>query len=613
MQIATASLNQTPLDWNRNADNIRQAIDAARQRGTMIVCLPELCISGAGCGEYFRHPAVLDKALDIFFELLPDLRGMIATLGLPLVYEGNILNTSCLVVDGKPFGFQCKTTYSATNFRELAWFRPWAKNYHVPLELNGEAYKLGDCSFEFKLNETETFHVAVEVGEPNWNNPVAAAAHEHRKLDLLLNPAASPFTLEKHRRRLDYARKCTEQFGYAYAFSNILGNESGPLVFDGGSFIAEKGRIVAESKRFSYCDAQLALATLKVDAPEKIVADNSREDELAQAVPLGLYDYLRKSGTKSFVLSLSGGADSTAVAVFVCLGVLFGVAELGLDGFKERFEFVPEIDAAQTPEEIVRRMLLCVYQGTRNSSETTRDAAKTVAESIGAEFLDLDIDKIVQDYVGLIENATGRTLDWASDNLALQNIQARTRGPGAWLLANLRSALLLATGNRSEAAVGYATMDGDTCGSLAPLGGIDKAFLRQFLVWLEKTGPVIGTARRPLPFLSVVNALIPTAELKPSDMNQTDESDLMPYPVLHRIELLGLHERKKETEILETLHREFSEYSLEQLAEWIAKFFRLWSRNQWKRGRYAMAFRLDDTALGDDYPILGMPPALGDQ
>ena len=604
MHIATASLNQTPLDWNRNADNIRQTVDAVRKQGTMILCLPELCITGVGCGEYFRHRNVFDKALDVFFELLPDLKGMIVTLGLPLEYEGHLLNTVCLAVDGKPFGFQCKTAYSETNFHELAWFRPWAKHRHVPFELNGETYKLGDCSFEFKLNETKTFHVAVEVGEPNWNNPVAAAVHERQKLDLLLNPTASPFTLGKHARRLDYARRCTADFGYDYAFANFLGNESGPLIFDGGSFVAENGRILAESKRFSFCDAQIAFGTLNADAPKKNDVAAFREDELAYAVPLGLFDYLRKSGTKSFVLSLSGGADSAAVAVFVRLGVLLGVAELGLDGFKERFDFVPNIETATTTEGIVYRLLLCVYQGTQYSTPTTRNAAQTVARTIGAEFMQLNVDPLVQNHVAMIEKAIGRPLTWESDDLALQNIQARTRGPGAWLLANLRSALLLATGNRSEASVGYTTMDGDTCGSLAPIGGIDKAFLQRFLVWLEKTGPEIDGERYPMPFLSVINAQVPTAELKPSPCGQTDETDLMPYDVLHRIETLGLFERKKAAEILETLRSEFLDHSAERLADWIDKFFRLWNRNQWKRQRYAMSFRLDNTALDGMYPIL---------
>ncbi|HBL45124.1 MAG TPA: NAD+ synthetase, partial [Planctomycetaceae bacterium] len=115
--------------------------------------------------------------------------------------------------------------------------------------------------------------------------------------------------------------------------------------------------------------------------------------------------------------------------------------------------------------------------------------AAHLAAAIGADYLKLDVDAIVEDYVELLSTALGRELNWNTDDIALQNIQARVRAPGVWMIANLRNALLLATSNRSEAAVGYTTMDGDTCGGLSPISGIDKAFLRQWLQWLEKSGP----------------------------------------------------------------------------------------------------------------------------
>src|SRR6185503_12007231 len=110
----------------------------------------------------------------------------------------------------------------------------------------------------------------------------------------------------------------------------------------------------------------------------------------------------------------------------------------------------------------------------------------------------------------LVSDAIGRKLCWNEDDLALQNIQARVRGPSVWLLANLKNALLLSTSNRSEAAVGYATMDGDTCGGLSPIAGIDKAFLRHWLSWLETTGP---DNLYSIPALATINCQAPTAEL----------------------------------------------------------------------------------------------------
>ncbi len=181
-----------------------------------------------------------------------------------------------------------------------------------------------------------------------------------------------------------------------------------------------------------------------------------------------------------------------------------------------------------------------MYQATKNSSETTQNAAASVAEALGARHLVFDVDHIVGDYEAMVAHGIGRDLSWETDDLALQNIQARARAPGVWMLANLAGALLLATSNRSEAAVGYATMDGDTCGGLSPIAGIDKAFLRQWLRWMETDGP---DGLSPLPALAAVNAQQPTAELRPLEQSQTDEGDLMPYDLLDAIERAAIRDK----------------------------------------------------------------------
>ena len=173
------------------------------------------------------------------------------------------------------------------------------------------------------------------------------------------------------------------------------------------------------------------------------------------------------------------------------------------------------------------------------------------------------------------------------------------------MLANIKGALLLSTSNRSEAAVGYATMDGDTSGGLAPIAGIDKAFIRRWLVWCEKQGPDgIG----PLPELAVVNDQAPTAELRPPTSKQTDEDDLMPYKLLDAIERAAIRDKQSPQEILLIMRTEFPQHSRDKLVAWIERFFRLWARNQWKRERYAPSFHLDDENLDPKtwcrFPIL---------
>jgi NAD+ synthase (glutamine-hydrolysing) len=228
-----------------------------------------------------------------------------------------------------------------------------------------------------------------------------------------------------------------------------------------------------------------------------------------------------------------------------------------------------------------------------------------VAEALGAEYFEFDVDRVVEDYKSLVMRGIGRELDWKTDDLALQNVQARARAPGVWMLANIRGALLLSTSNRSEAAVGYATMDGDTSGGLAPIAGIDKAFIRRWLRWCEKQGPEgIG----PMLKLAVVNDQAPTAELRPPSSKQTDEDDLMPYELLDAIERAAIRDKQSPREILLVMQAEFPQYSREKLIGWIERFFRLWSRNQWKRERYAPSFHLDDENLDPKtwcrFPIL---------
>ena len=206
----------------------------------------------------------------------------------------------------------------------------------------------------------------------------------------------------------------------------------------------------------------------------------------------------------------------------------------------------------------------------------------------------------------MVERGIGRKLSWEKDDLALQNIQARVRAPGVWMLTNIQNALLLATSNRSEAAVGYATMDGDTAGGLSPISGIDKAFLRQWLRWMENEG--ILPEIPPIPALHVINVQAPTAELRPGEEKQTDESDLMPYPILDAIEKLAIRDKKLPVEVWELMCETHGEYNREVLRIWVVKFFRLWSRNQWKRERYAPGFHVDDKNLDPKtwcrFPIL---------
>ena len=461
-------------------------------------------------------------------------------------------------------------------------------------------------------------------------------------MDIIVNPSASHFAFGKHAVRERLVLEGSRAMAVTYLYANLLGNEAGRVIYDGGCYIAQNGKMLSETPRLTFDDYALTSAVVDIEAsrteqvrttsfkadstdpgvkrivvdfelprakmerseakkPEWERSETHKEEEFTRAITLALFDYLRKSRSRGFVLSISGGADSAAAACLVSLMVDRALAQLGSERFAEKVG-LPPLPSAR---DWVRQLLCCAYQPTDNSGEVTRNAATGVAEAIGASYYILEVQHIVDAYVTLISDAVGRELSWERDDITLQNIQARTRGPSVWMLANMRGALLLSTSNRSEAAVGYATMDGDTCGGLSPIAGIDKAFLRHWLRWLERTGP---TGLAPIPALHAVNVQIPTAELRPKGSDQTDEGDLMPYPVLDAIERLAIGDKLPPADCLEVLSSEFTDYDHGALRAWVKRFFQLWSRNQWKRERYAPSFHVDDKNLDPKtwcrFPIL---------
>jgi len=643
IKVAAAVLNQTPLDWETNKANILGAMGAAREAGVHLLCLPELCITGYGCEDAFHAPGVERTARQVLGEIVPATGGMVVSVGLPVMHRGNLFNTACLIADGRIAGFVPKQNLAGEGIHyEPRWFKPWPADTWVDLEWGARHYPLGDLVF----NCGEVL-IGFEICEDAWVAERPGSGLARAGVDVILNPSASHFAFGKHAIRQRFVLEGSRAFHVSYVYANLLGNEAGRAIYDGDAMIASAGRLLASGPRFSYLDHQLTTAVIDVDhtrmqrartgsfqpdmrdagchcvdvpfdfpqtAPEETRREEPawersaflKEEEFARAVSLGLFDYLRKSRSEGFVVSLSGGADSAAVACLAALLVRFGVEELGRAGFLQKLPHVRTLANLPPAAPLVRQLLTCVYQSTRNSSQVTRAAAHAVAAAVGADFLQFDVDPVVQQYVSIVADSLGRELSWETDDVALQNIQARVRSPGVWMLANLRRALLLTTSNRSEAAVGYATMDGDTSGGLAPIAGIDKAYLRSWLRWLEQHGPDgVGT----IPELEHVNRQPPTAELRPPAARQTDEDDLMPYEVLDAIERGAIRDKLMPLEVFTRLELAFrGTYGRAELGVWIDRFFRLWARNQWKRERYAPSFHLDDENLDPKtwcrFPIL---------
>ncbi|MBC7451993.1 MAG: NAD(+) synthase, partial [Cytophagales bacterium] len=254
---------------------------------------------------------------------------------------------------------------------------------------------------------------------------------------------------------------------------------------------------------------------------------------------------------------------------------------------KELFEIssLQNLSFEEQARKVTSVFLTTAYQSTQNSGNDTFQSAKELADSIGATFYNWSVEEEIEQYTTTIESIIQRPLDWQQDDITLQNIQARGRAPIIWMLTNIKKALLITTSNRSEGDVGYATMDGDTAGGIAPIAGVDKNFIRNWLLWAEQNRGHIGLHR--------VNRLAPTAELRPSGQAQTDEKDLMPYDVLARIERKAIKERLSPLQVYTSLLKE-GNVNKDDLKIWVKKFYRLWSVNQWKRERIAPSFHIDD-------------------
>jgi len=656
LKVAAGVLNQTPLAWDHNTRNIINAIEEAQRQQVSLLCLPELAISGYGCEDAFYAQNTIDQSIASLLEIVTYTNDIAVAVGLPMRHNNRIYDVVCLMANKRILGFVAKQ-YLANNglHYETRWFQPWQLGLRDETKIGAFSYPFGDLVFDLS-----GIRVGFEICEDAWIANRPGRSLYERGVDIIMNPSASHFAFFKSQTRERFVVDASRSFGVSYVYANLLGNESGRVIFDGDAMVAANGELLVSGARLSYEDFVIVPAVIDVEATRLNQVQNRgnlalalpalrvverfdwpeiapviqraeleawerggylKEEEFARAVALGLFDYLRKSRSHGYVLSLSGGADSASIAALVYLMIRMAVENIGIDGVKKKLSYIRTIQDCDTPEAMIGKLLTVMYQGTENSSEATFNSAKELADNIGATFMNININGLVETYRGLIEGQLGRELSWETDDIALQNIQARVRAPGIWMLANLNNALLLSTSNRSEAAVGYATMDGDTSGSISPITGIDKHFLRGWLRWLETvglnvknapeptdrtslaTGPVKAADLIKVTGLHAVNNLQPTAELRPLDKKQTDEDDLMPYNVLNAIELAAIRDKQAPVEVLKRMQVEFAgltggpQYDREKLLIWVERFFKLWSRNQWKRERYAPSFHLDDHNL----------------
>jgi NAD+ synthase (glutamine-hydrolysing) len=488
VKVAVACVNQTPLAWEDNFAHLQAAIAEARAQGVTVLCLPELAITGYGCEDAFFMPGLQDIAFAQLDQLAALTRGLVVAVGLPVYHEKALYDAGALLADGEIVGFVGKQFLAGDGIHyEPRWFKPWPAGEVDTLERTAadgtiRRFPIGDLVFD--LGDVR---IGFEICEDAWvaNRPGVDLAL--RGVDIVCNPSASHFAFGKFAVRQRFVIEGSRAFGVAYLYANLMGNEAGRVIYDGGGLIASNGELVARGRRFSFRDAELTSAVVDIDTnrreqarrgshrprhdAEALVVERAfvwpgrrpesvalpapswddgagvREEEFARAVALGLWDYLRKSKSQGYVVSLSGGADSAACAVLVAVAIHLAFHELGLDGVRQRLAHCARLREALAeaggPRAAIGALLACAYQPTENSGAVTRHAAEQVARAVGAEFHIIDVDAQYKAYIASLEATIGRKLSWTADDVTLQNIQARVRAPSIWMLANLRGAVLL--------------------------------------------------------------------------------------------------------------------------------------------------------------------------
>ena len=625
-KIATASINTIALDINHNKSLIEKSIKHAEKMSVDILLLPELCLSGYGAEDMFLSNDFIESCWQALSKLHKTIAcdSILVAVGLPyLDDDGKLYNACVLLTKNKILGVVCKQFLAKSGVHyEPRWFEPWPQGQKKNIYIDEAIVPVGELIFDIN-----GFKIGFEICEDAWATPRLGQHLSQIGLDILLNPSASHFAIDKHQKRYQLVMQGSKDFDCVYVYSNLLGCEAGRTIYDGGNMVASKGKLLLQGKRFAFNSLYIDTVNLELEpkltktptniyiVSHKIKSFGNKEhlnltnaieyqpenllNVVILALSLGLWDWQNKTSQRGYVISLSGGADSALCASAVYLAHCTAFIELGSKSYHEALSKlnitidmnVTNISAVK--EKVMPQVLTTVYQSSVNSGKITRQAAKILATGLGASHHCWSIESEVESYQDKIEQVLKRKLNWQQDDIALQNIQARVRSPGIWLIANIESKLLLATSNLSEASVGYCTMDGDTSGVLAPIGGISKSLVLQLNNFLCDEGIMILGQRIKIPELIAINKQKPTAELRP--IQQSDETDLMPFEVLDKIRYLSqvkhLAPNSVQNILLQTKFKVV--YESKNIKQFIKKYYKLYSKNQWKRERLAVSFHIE--------------------
>ena len=526
MRVGVAQLDQIVGDFSGNAKRILDAIGEARHGGADLVVTPELSLCGYPPEDLLLRRAFLAASAEELVHLAASVTGVTALVGFPETSGGRRYNAVAMLRDGRVAEVYRKQYLpNYTVFDEERYFDP------------GDA----PCIFE-----VDGVRVGVVICEDIWFAGPAAAARG-AGAQVLAIPNGSPYHTRQQSLRREILRARALETGLPIIYVNRVGGQD-ELVFDGASFVVAADGSLAQ--QFPAWHETVGIVELEGATPRKVrgTLDDRLEAHVYAALTMGVRDYVEKNRFPGVLLGLSGGIDSA-------LTLAIAVDALGRDRVRAL-------------------MLPSVF----NAAISLQDA-RAMAGIVGVRYDEIPIDGVIDAY----KHALAQEFKGRAEDSAEENIQARIRGTLLMALSNKFGSIVLTTGNKSEMAVGYATLYGDMAGGFAVLKDISKTLVYRLAHFRNRLGRVI-------PERIITRA--PSAELR---ANQTDQDSLPPYDVLDAILEAYVEE---DTSPAEIVTRGYA-------PEHVAQVVRLIKINEYKRRQAAVGIRVTPRGFGKDwrYPI----------
>jgi NAD+ synthase (glutamine-hydrolysing) len=526
MKIALAQINVVVGDLEGNAAKILDCARRAREAGASVLVTPELALCGYPPEDLLLRTGFNLACLNTLHSLARSVSGITVVVGHPDLAEDERYNAASVLQEGKVVATYHKHKLpNHTVFDEVRYFTP------------GTAA----CVFE-----VEGVKFGINICADIWHEGPATLARE-AEADLLLVLNASPYHMRKQTTRQEVLRERTRETGMPIVYCNMVGGQD-ELVFDGASFaVNAQGEL---THQFGFFEETLGFIELegKTLKPGEVLPEPSLEQNVYRALCVGVRDYVEKNGFPGVELGLSGGIDS-ALTLAVAVDAL-GAAR---------------VHAVMMPSEFTADMSL--------------EDARKMAQGLGVRYSEISIKPMYDAFLsGLADEFNDLPFDTTEEN-----IQARIRGTLLMALSNKYGTIVITTGNKSEMAVGYATLYGDMAGGFAVLKDIPKTLVYRLSNYRNSLSPVI-------PQRVITRA--PSAELR---ANQVDQDSLPPYDILDGI---------MEAYVEHDLCPEEIE-AMGYKAEDVRRVVTLIDRNEYKRRQAPVGVRVTARGFGKDrrYPI----------